>query len=231
MSIDNLKSTIGRRQGVAQPNRFAIYIPIPIFNTDNALKNVIQAGIAGGSVAAGINSLYNDPRDLTFLCRTAGLPGRQIATTDYATNTKTHKMPYAGITDDLTLTFILTQDMFVKKLFDAWQAKVINPDYSVNYKDTYVSDIIVQQLNKDNFPIYTVKFKNAYPVTVDPIELSSDSSDTMSTMGVTLAYDDWEASDGLLDGVSDALNIALPGNLGTKFTGVLDSLASKFNIN
>jgi hypothetical protein len=140
-------------------------------------------------------------------------------------------MPYAGITDDLTLTFILTQDMFVKKLFDAWQAKVINPDYSVNYKDTYVSDIIVQQLNKDNFPIYTVKFKNAYPVTVDPIELSSDSSDTMSTMGVTLAYDDWEASDGLLDGVSDALNIALPGNLGTKFTGVLDSLASKFNIN
>jgi hypothetical protein len=53
----------------------------------------------------------------------------------------------------------------------------------------------------------------------------------MSTMGVTLAYDDWEASDGLLDGVSDALNIALPGNLGTKFTGVLDSLASKFNIN
>ena len=101
----------------------------------------------------------------------------------------------------------------------------------MQYKDTYVSDIIVQQLNKDNFPIYTVKFKNAYPVTVDPIELSSDSSDTMSTMGVTLAYDDWEASDGLLDGVSDALNIALPGNLGTKFTGVLDSLASKFNIN
>jgi hypothetical protein len=231
MSIDNLKSTIGRRQGVAQPNRFAIYMPIPIFNTDNAIKNAISAGIAGGSVAAGINSLYNDPRDLTFLCRTAVLPGRQIATTDYATNTKMHKMPYAQITDDLTLTFIVTQDMFVKKLFDACQAKVINPDYSVNYKDTYVSDIIVQQLNKDNFPIYTVKFKNAYPVTVDPIELSSDSSDTMSTMGVTLAYDDWEASDGLLDGVSDALNIALPGNHGDRFTGVLDNLATKFNIN
>ena len=109
MSIDSLKTTIGRRQGVAQPNRFAIYIPTPIFNTDNVLRNVISAGIAGGSVAAGINSLYNDPRDLTFLCRTAVLPGRQMATTDYATNTKTHKMPYAGITDDLALTFILTQ--------------------------------------------------------------------------------------------------------------------------
>ena len=231
MSIDNLKSTIGRRQGVAQPNRFAIYMPIPIFNTDNTLVDVIQAGIAGGSVAAGINSLYNDPRDLTFLCRTAVLPGRQIATTDYATNTKMHKMPYAQITDDLTLTFIVTQDMFVKKFFDAWQSKVINKDNSVNYKDTYATDIIVQQLNKNNFPIYTVKFKKAYPVTVDPIDLNADSADTMSVMGVTLAYDDWEASDGLLDGVSDALNIALPGNLGDRFTGVLDNLATKFNIN
>ena len=231
MSIDNLKSTIGRRQGVAQPNRFAIYMPIPIFNTDNTLVDVIQSGIAGGSVAAGINSLYNDPRDLTFLCRTAVLPGRQIATTDYATNTKMHKMPYAQITDDLTLTFIVTQDMFVKKFFDAWQSKVINKDNSVNYKDTYATDIIVQQLNKNNFPIYTVKFKKAYPVTVDPIDLNADSADTMSVMGVTLAYDDWEASDGLLDGVSDALNIALPGNLGDRFTGVLDNLATKFNIN
>ena len=159
MSIDNLKSVISRRQGIAQANRFAIYMPVPLFS-GLEIRNIISAGIAGGSVAAGINSLYNDPRDLTFLCKTAVLPGRQIATTDYSTNTKLHKMPYASITDDLTLTFMLTQDMFVKKYFDAWQAKVINSDYSVNYKDTYATDIIVQQLNKDNFPIYSVKFKN-----------------------------------------------------------------------
>ncbi len=228
MSIDNLKSVISRRQGIAQANRFAIYMPVPLFS-GLEIRNIISAGIAGGSVAAGINSLYNDPRDLTFLCKTAVLPGRQIATTDYSTNTKLHKMPYASITDDLTLTFMLTQDMFVKKYFDAWQAKVINSDYSVNYKDTYATDIIVQQLNKDNFPIYSVKFKNAYPVTVDSIELSADSTDVATIMSTTLAYDDWEATDDLLDATISGLNVALPGNLGNRLGSVIETLASKFN--
>jgi|TARA_B110000908_G_scaffold124152_1_gene145569 hypothetical protein len=228
MSIDNLKSVISRRQGVLMPNRFAIYMPVPLFaNLD--IRSIVSAGIAGGSVASGINSVFNDPRDLTFLCKTASLPGRQIATTDYSTNPKPKKMPYAGITDDVTLTFMLTQDMFAKKFFDAWQSQIINPDYSINYKDTYTKDIIVQQLNKDNFPVYTVLFKNAYPVTVDAIELSADSSDTISTMSVSLAYDDWQSTDDLLDATLSSLNVALPGNVGDRIGSLVDDLTSKFN--
>jgi predicted nucleic acid-binding OB-fold protein len=124
---------------------------------------------------------------------------------------------------------MLTQDMFAKKFFDAWQSQIINPDYSINYKDTYTKDIIVQQLNKDNFPVYTVLFKNAYPVTVDAIELSADSSDTISTMSVSLAYDDWQSTDDLLDATLSSLNVALPGNVGDRIGSLVDDLTSKFN--
>jgi len=222
MSIERLRSTISRRGGVLQPNRYAVYMPVPIMG-EISLRNIVSGAFRTRSLGGTIQSLFNDPRDLTFLCRNATLPGRQIATTDWSTNPKMKKMPYAKITDDVSLTFIMTQDMFAKQFFDGWMNNIINEDHTLNYKNDYATDIIVQQLDKDNMPVYTVKFKNAFPVTVSEVELSADSADTVSTCTVTLSYDDWEALD-LFEAIPAVMDIALPGAPGTKLSNKIKSL-------
>jgi len=171
-SIDTLRSTLGKRQGVARPNRFSIYMPLPLIsiNPGSILTNIASGG--------GFNpmSLLNDPRDISLLCESCTLPGRQIATTEHMTRLK----------------FLLTNDYYIKQVFDDWTNKVIDFDGgTVNYKDECVSDVTIQQLGPDNIPIYTCTLRNAFPVTVSSVELSNTSENAIARISVTMAYDEW----------------------------------------
>jgi hypothetical protein len=80
-SIENLKSSIVKHSGVAQENRFAVYMTPPaqtLFNLD--LRNIVTSALSGTFNA---RNLVNDPRDITILCESCTLPGRQILTADY----------------------------------------------------------------------------------------------------------------------------------------------------
>jgi len=80
-SIDTLKSTIGKRGGVSKSNRFAIYMNLPLISIN---PGTILSNIASGG---GFNpmSLINDPRDISLLCESCSLPGRQITTAEHIT--------------------------------------------------------------------------------------------------------------------------------------------------
>ena len=63
-SIDTIKSTLGKRGGIAPANRFAIYMNLPLIsiNPGSIISNIASGG--------GFNpmSLINDPRDISLLC-------------------------------------------------------------------------------------------------------------------------------------------------------------------
>ena len=190
-SVDTLRGTLGKRGGVAKANRFSIYMPLPILSIN---PGAILTNLASGN---GFNpmSLLNDPRDMSLLCESCSLPGRQIATAEHITRLKAIKKPYGYINDDVSFTFLLTGDYYLKQVFDDWTAKTINFEKgTVNYKDDCVSDVTIQQLGPDNIPIYTCTLQNAFPVTVSAVELSNTSENTISRVTVTMAYDEW--SDG-----------------------------------
>jgi hypothetical protein len=188
MDIETLKGTIGRRTGVAKANKFAVYIPLPLISLN-------PASILGNIVSGNTNPLQvlNDPRDISLLCETATIPGRTISTTDYMTSPKVKKQAYGYINDDVSMTFLLTGDYYIKNVMTGWQDQVMNSQtYELSFKDDYVSTIIVQQLNDQNIPVYTVKLKNAFPVSVSSIELANGSESTITRVTVNFAYDDWE---------------------------------------
>ena len=187
-SIDTLKSTLSKRQGVAKQNKFSIYMSLPLISINPAS---ILTNLASGG---GFNpmSLINDPRDISLLCESCSLPGRQIATTEHMTRLKAIKKPYGYINDDVSFTFLLTGDYYVKQVFDDWTNKVIDFDGgTINYKDDCVSDVQIQQLGQNNIPIYTCTLKNAFPVTVSAVELSNASENSIARVTVTMAYDEW----------------------------------------
>jgi hypothetical protein len=187
-SIDTLKATIGRRGGFSNSNRFSIYMNLPLISIN---PGAILSNLASGG---GFNplSLINDPRDISLLCESCSLPGRQITTAEHQTRMKTIKKTYGYLNEDVTFTFLLTGDYYLKEVMDSWQNSIIDYDRgTLNYRDDYVSDVVIQQLGQNNIPNYTCTLHNAFPVSVSSVELSNANENTISRVTVTMAYDDW----------------------------------------
>ena len=190
-SIDDLKSAIVKHGGVAQENRFAVYMSPPsqsVVNLD--LNAIVMNALSGGKFRD--NSFFNLPWEIGFLCESCTLPGRQILTADYQSVKQSVKVPYGFINEDVTFTFLLTNDYYIKKMFDNWSDQIINySTYRASYMKDYVTDVTIVQLNKKNLPIYKVVLQNAYPVTFNPITLDNNAENTAQKFSVTLTYENF----------------------------------------
>jgi hypothetical protein len=97
----------------------------------------------------------------------------------------------------------------MRKMFDKWSGMIIDQEsYKLNYKANYVSDIIIQQLDQNNTPIYGVKLRNAFPTTLQTVELNNSATDTTQKLSITMAYDDYEpegAISSVLSGIKEVV--------------------------
>lgn len=196
-AIDNIRATISKRGGLAPGNHFSVYMTPPgggLLNLD--LQGAITQAIRGDF---GLNDLVNDPRDMAILCKSCSLPGRQITTLDYQSNKQIVKVPYSFINEDVTFTFHLTNDYYAKKVFDSWLAAVMDFDtYKVKYHDQFTTDVIIQQLDQNDIPIYSVVLEDAYPVTVNAINLDNSSENSTQEVQVTMTYSNFR-KEGILE--------------------------------
>ncbi len=200
-SIDNLKATIAKKGGVAMQNRFQVFFTPPtapsvrsLLNQDigSLVGNIAKNAITGGSP----KNIAPDPRDISILCEAVSLPGRQITTIDYTAERQAIKIPYSVINEDISMTFILTNDYYMKKMFDAWSTGIFDVEkYRAGYKKDFTTDIVIQQLNQQNIPIYSVRLEGAFPVTIGAINLDNNSENTIQKMTVTLSYENYVPED------------------------------------
>jgi len=206
-TIDDFKSVISRRSGLAPANRFAIFMSPPsqtLLNLD--LQNV-ASNLLSGNFGAG--QLVNDPRDIAILCESCSLPGRQIQTLEHQNRNyrQSVKEPQGYFNEDVNFVFHLTNDYHMKKVFNRWLDLIIDPEtYQVAYKNEFVSDVTIQQLNQQNVPVYGVKLKNAFPVTVNTIELNNSSTETQK-LNVTLTYEDYETEGSIASSIGGVKNV------------------------
>ena len=189
-SIDTLKSTIAKKGGLAKANRFNVIFTPPTQSLLNLNPEVLVGSLTSGTFSA--RNLISDPRDISLLCQSAQLPGRQITTIDYQAHKQPVPIPYTAINEDVTLKFLLTNDYYMKVLFDNWESAVIDvANYQIGYKKDFSTDVIIQQVNHKNIPVYGVKLQNAFPTTVSSIELDNSSENTVQELTVTLSYDNF----------------------------------------
>jgi len=206
-TIDDFQAVVGRRSGLAPANRFAVFMSPPSQTLLNLDLQNIATNILSGNF--GLSQLINDPRDLAILCESCSLPGRQIQTLDsqHLGYRQAIKFPQGYFNEDVNFVFHLTNDYYLRKVFDRWLDIIVNPEtYQVSYKKDYVTDVTIQQLNRRNIPVYGVKLKNAYPVTVSTIGLSNSSADTQK-LNVTLTYEDYETEGSIVSSIGGVKNI------------------------
>lgn len=206
-TIEDLKATISKKGGLARSNRFNVIFTPPKQSLLNLNPETIISSAISGNFSA--RNLINDPRDINVLCSSVAIPGRQISTLDYQAEKQTIKIPYGELHDDITCTFLLTNDYYMKTVFDSWVGSIVDMDqYAVAYKRDITTDVIIQQLDEQNTPIYGVRLEGAFPTTIADIELSNDNENTVQSLSVSFSYDKY-VPEGALSSTGSAIRSAL----------------------
>ena len=186
--VDSIKGVFSKRGGVARQNRFAIFMTPP----SQSLINLDLQGALSSALSGGFNpaSLLNDPRDMALLCESCSLPGLELTTLDYQTISFPIKLPNGYNAPDVEFSFLLTNDFYVRKMFDNWLNLIMpRENYLLAYREDYATDVVIQQLNEQNVPIYGMRLQNAFPIAQSSIDLNQTSSDTLQKLSVTFTFE------------------------------------------
>lgn len=180
-SIDLIKAALNVGNGVASPTRYETFIRFP----------------------AAIAQAFLDMALLNITTEMTEIPGRQIATTPQIIYGVARKMPYGVVYNDLPMTFICTNDMKARTIFDQWHSAITDPTNNYfNYYDDYVGEIYIFKKDEQNNRPYFVVLEEAYPITIEAQQLDAGATDQYLRLNVQIAYRRWRNLGDLISGSS-----------------------------
>jgi hypothetical protein len=169
-TITQLKTALNRG---ARANLFEINIPFP------ALINS--------------SDLPTDATGLTkVLCKAAAVPGFTVGTIEVPFRAgRRIKIPGDRTFADWTVTIINDENQVLRRAFNAWVNLISKGNYDSQTKSTvqdYYKDITCVHLKGDNTISRQYKLNDAFVTDVSAIDLSFDSTDTLSEFTVNFQY-------------------------------------------
>jgi hypothetical protein len=227
-------SNIQAKDGLARPNRFQVILPIPqyignyietglieqLLNFPNSVFSDITTRVQGASNSRSYNPTIS--RYLALQCESAQLPGKSMATADvdmlYGPK---FKIPYRAMYDEnITLTWICTNEFYERKLFDKWLEAMTpndthNARFSQGEKTRFTTNIKIVQYDDFIKQIYAVELIDAFPVMIAPQTLSW-GDDGFHRLSVQFAYTSYKT---IYEGAYD-LAAATAALLGSGVSGV-----------
>ena len=162
---------------------------------DGARPNLFQVTMTFPTYA---NDSVNSGQALTFLCKTAQLPGSTVGTVPLYYFGR--ELKFAGNRNfaDWTITIINDENFKVRKAFESWMNGINS--HSTNVRSGiagtpsgYSVDTKVDQFDKAGTIIKSYKFVGAFPVDLSPIDLDWGANDSIEEFTATLAYQWWES--------------------------------------
>jgi stalled ribosome rescue protein Dom34 len=95
----------------------------------------------------------------------------------------------------ISITFLVDRDFKVRKLFEDWLKQVVGHDsFNISYQTEYVAnEITMTQLDTQDVEKYSIKLKDAFPISIKNMPLSY-ASDEIHRMTVTFVYRKWESA-------------------------------------
>ena len=172
--VETLKSKIG---GFAKGNRYNV--------------SFAGAGVAGLPLAVRGN--------IPFLCEAVSLPTKGIASNAQDIYGPPREIPYRETFTEAALSFILDDTFTLKRFFDEWQTKIINPETGnvANYWTNFVGSILISRLPNDAVNMaggankYKIELREAYPSAVGEVALGHTQGSEILRLSVTFKYRKW----------------------------------------
>lgn len=199
-NLQNFQSLV-LGQGLARTNRFEVFIDPPKV------------------LAPGAVSILQQNQKVSLLCEQASFPQLNINTKSYRIYGPAYQRPvtseYGG--EGIPLTFHVDRNMEVKKFFDSWMTSIVSDNnYTVSYKESYVSQSVeIKQLDEADNYTYGVRLIDAFPRSMNLMELNNGAQNQTHRLTVLFAYRKWERTD-----VETEVVEATPvGRIGARITG------------
>ena len=171
--IESFKNAISARYGLARNNLWRIQLPT-------------RPAYLGGDTFS-----ERDGRILNLMSNATQLPGRQITTNDRQYGIKSEKMAQGFLKDDVSLSFYENNVYTIRRYFQDWQNRVLNQNsYEIRYKNEYAETVTMQQLDHEENLVAEVKLLEAFPTTLNVIDLTSEQNGLVQ-INVQLSYSNW----------------------------------------
>ena len=131
----------------------------------------------------------------TFLIKAAQLPASNVGFVEVPFRGRKLKVSGDRNFDDWAVTVTNDVSFGLRKGFEKWSELIQNNNFvlGANELDDYFCTAIVRQLDRDGNQLRAYKFEGIWPTTVDPIDLSFDTQDTVEEYGVTFKVQYWSA--------------------------------------
>jgi hypothetical protein len=136
------------------------------------------------------------PEETSFMVKAAALPGQAI--TEIPINFRGRQLFVAGdrTFETWTTTILNDTDFKVRNNMEAWMSSINDLETSVGVSDLslYTSDILIQQLDRDNSVLKSYTLKTCWPTAIAAIDLNMDTVSEIETFDVTWRYTSFSAS-------------------------------------
>ena len=178
---NKIRSILNAQGGIAYNDKYLVTLGPPA-----------GFGLPGGGIMR---------RQLSFLCDTATLPTKSLATFEKSIYGPVKAMPYRMTFTEASMSFIMTDSMREKDYFDAWQNKIIDQKSgNVGFFDDYVCDIKIQKFGRNvttdsDTPTYEVTLIDAWPSIVSEVQLSHSGGTEAMKLPVTFQFKKWKSGE------------------------------------
>jgi len=161
--------------GGARPNQFKVEINSPV------------------GIATGLPT-----ENAAFLCKASQLPSMTIG--EIALPFRGRKVYIAGdreFPDTWTTTFMNDTNFLIRNALERWNNGIndLVTGTGVVVSADYQADLKVSQLDRDDNVLKVYIFRNAWPVAISTIELSTETTNTIEEFGCTWRYQHFEVSE------------------------------------
>lgn len=138
-----------------------------------------------------------DVRRTSFLAKASNLPAQTIG--EIAVPFRGRSIYMAGdreFADPWSVTFINDTDFMIRNAMERWSNGIndLAEGTGVISPADYQTDLFVEQLDRDDTVLKSYIFRNAWPLTVAQIDLSTETTNEIEEFEVTWRYQHFEAS-------------------------------------
>ena len=131
--------------------------------------------------------------DIEYLCRATSLPGLTITPIERQYLGRTVKIPGDITFAELAITLVNDTSYKLRNAFEVWMAKINSHEENKRHLGSaFGAECATLPLSvldpSGSVANQAYSFVNAWPPTIDPIELSWDTASDIEEFGVTFAY-------------------------------------------